>query len=516
MVKLISEKIHVHPNAELQNLAYRLDNLDNFINRKIPFFDWKTDESLPLDTRFKVFLSLDKTHDIADPYSFQKSFTGSDDLEYVASGNYGHVFRLFRNRESQYGSLVLKLICYEAFDLPEKIVPAQEYRCLDITDPRRAENVDVEMACLLRDKIVLTGISPHISLPIFAFQCEWEHPSVRWLVGQINDSHVLLKSEEQFNKEYHPNKISFTKSKYKQEYIRDLKRWCSFQQNKKTKKKLPTLTEAVDMAYQMNVLTNPDQKCLIYISEYCRHNDVMHWIKTPRSELEWSVLLFQLFYTIASIHRVIPTWRHNDFSPRNILVQKTNVPEDQQEWKYLYQFGNSYYLIPDVGFSLRLWDFDFANCNELPNGKVHSQMSKSMVVKNKNQSVDWFSDFGITQEQCEQYDLHLFFNYLATYLTKDWYKIPDRCRNVMRSWIPIELRGVDGMDTLHTARLDIETQSNLNQYYTRINDYTRETRYDKLTAKLQLEMEPLFQSFRIDPEEIQSEPGLLGYFHSPQ
>ena len=506
--EMITNKMFSKPLSESFNLSFRLNNIDRFIGRKLRFSNWKKNQSFPLDEKFKVFFS-GNYRDTEEVGNFHTILSKNNNLKYLSSGNYGHVFRLDYTLQDEKIPLVVKLMAYKAFEPPEKDVNAYDYRNLSVDHPGRAENVEIEMAALLRDRIVISGISPHVSLPTMAIKLSWDHPSVKWLCSQITDSEKLQESEEQYNKVYDPNKINFTSRCYKKDYIYELKAWAKHQKGKTS----VSLQQAIRLAEMTNERNNPDHKCLVYISEYSMYQDLLKWSKTSKTELEWSVFMFQLLFTIAGIQAELPSWRHNDFSPRNLLIQKTTLPDDKRNHKYLYQLGNKFYLLPNVGFSIRLWDFDFSSCDELPNHKVHSRILDTQPEN--SDCVDWFDDFGILKQPCSQYDLHHFFNYLAVYMKSHWSLIPDTVKSVMKSWIPPPLRGATKKGNVYQARLTIRAQNNLTRFHTSYKDLTEKINYVDLSARLQLEKEPLFSDFRVSIDEIQEVPGLLGYFHSP-
>ena len=51
-----------------------------------------------------------------------------------------------------------------------------------------------------------------------------------------------------------------------------------------------------------------------------------------------------------------PGFRHNDLKPNNVLVN-TYDKKPNHYFEYI-MFGKKYY-VPDIGVTLKFWDFDF-------------------------------------------------------------------------------------------------------------------------------------------------------------
>jgi hypothetical protein len=122
--------------------------------------------------------------------------------------------------------------------------------------------------------------------------------------------------------------------------------------------------------------------------------------------IDVKILIFQLVFTLACIQTKDVSFRHNDMSLTNVLVQALEIPEGYETHMYHYQFGEYHFLIPIQTFSLRMWDFDFANSDHLPNNKVFT------ISKDTQKPVNFFEEYGIVNTPCLQYDLHYFFKYL--------------------------------------------------------------------------------------------------------
>jgi serine/threonine protein kinase len=107
------------------------------------------------------------------------------------------------------------------------------------------------------------------------------------------------------------------------------------------------------------------------------------------------VLFFQVISTLAVIQSKYPSFRHNDLKANNILVHKIN----KKNQKFSYRIVRCDYIVPNIGFQLKLWDYDFA-C--IPN-----------VINNAKVEAEWTTKINIKPEQNRYYDIHYFFNTLS-------------------------------------------------------------------------------------------------------
>ena len=72
--------------------------------------------------------------------------------------------------------------------------------------------------------------------------------------------------------------------------------------------------------------------------------------------IHWQCIFFQIISTLAVIQSKFPSFRHNDLKANNILVTKIN----RNVQKYWYKVAGDDYDIPNIGYQIKLWDFDFA------------------------------------------------------------------------------------------------------------------------------------------------------------
>ena len=92
------------------------------------------------------------------------------------------------------------------------------------------------------------------------------------------------------------------------------------------------------------------------------------------------MLIFQVLYSIASVQRMIPGWRHNDLSTNNILTKKKRTSSR-------YRVDGKYYYT-SMEYVIAIIDYDFVNADveKLHNHRVHSGHFK--VFPDKNVSYD--------------------------------------------------------------------------------------------------------------------------------
>lgn len=147
------------------------------------------------------------------------------------------------------------------------------------------------------------------------------------------------------------------------------------------------------------------------VSEMAEYGDLgqfisLHCKKWQESEVIWKVIFFQLLYTLAVIHIYFPNFLHNDLSPSNILVRPTNTSltftESAENTTYFeYHLKDNTYYIPDLGFQLLLWDFDFSTIA----GKIDNDKVLYMISENVN----------LTMHKNRYYDIAMFFNRIKLY-----------------------------------------------------------------------------------------------------
>lgn len=138
-------------------------------------------------------------------------------------------------------------------------------------------------------------------------------------------------------------------------------------------------------------------KVSILICEWANRGDLLDFFRTHYKKftlIHWKVILFQIISTLAVIQSKYPSFRHNDLKANNILVHRLDVPNQ----KFSYKVMGTNFIIPNIGYQIKMCDFDFA-C--IPG-----------IVENSKVSADWTSQINVNPEQNRYYDIHFFFNTL--------------------------------------------------------------------------------------------------------
>ncbi len=179
---------------------------------------------------------------------------------------------------------------------------------------KRSENNEIIMSILL-SKLVIKKKTPHIVLPIATF---------------------------------YTNINNFLKIPSKQ--IKDKKKYNEF------------LNE-----YSNN---NYSKKCSIIINEYSNLGTLVDFIKINFDTITlrmWRVIFFQIISLLSVLQSEYPTFRHNEFSPKILMVNKIQ----KTDGKYSYKVCHNGYIIDNIGYMIKLCDFDYAYIqNIIDNPKI--------------------------------------------------------------------------------------------------------------------------------------------------
>ena len=216
----------------------------------------------------------------------------------------------------------------------------------------------------------------------------------------------------------------------------------------------------------------------IAVIELANGGDLQDYLKNrtnnnPLADLEWNVLFFQIFHMLVVMQYHFPGFRHNDLKPNNILV---NTYDKKQDHYFKYKmFGKTYY-VPDIGVTLKLWDFDFALDNDTFNDRVSHDTYKKVGYSNKPNPV---------------YDVHSFLNYLYIFNNND---LSPKIKQFIETLLPETLRGKKSKYTNH-YRL---THYNVTKDYNNINiiPHTLKSPAKFLTTYKE------FLDFTIKPENV--------------
>jgi hypothetical protein len=299
----------------------------------------ENDSGCSYDTRIVL---QKKYHDFTK-IIMQISNGEEEQLEYIKSGTSGHTFhgvsRIDANNIFEYG---VKVVAY-----PKK----EQYG--DMYDVRRPENAELNMIKLL-SYFVVRKQTPHIVLPMGTFDTNIETFTSSNLID------VVCELDE--NGKRKPNE------KY-DEFIEKYKNGDYY------------------------------DKVSVLISEWANRGDLLDFLRkyhaSPNFTLgHWKSIFFQLLSVLAVIQSKYPSFRHNDLKANNLLVHKITKPDVY----FKYQIAKKKYRVNNIGYQIKMWDFDFA-C--IPG-----------VVDNKKVELEWTRIINVTPEQNQYYDVHYFFNTL--------------------------------------------------------------------------------------------------------
>ena len=212
----------------------------------------------------------------------------------------------------------------------------------DMFNVKRPENAELMMIKLLSE-FVITKQTTHIVLPITTF-----NTSIKPFLSLTKNNIVDNKKFEQFVERYE-----------KGEYY---------------------------------------QNVSVLISEWANGGDLLDYIRKHFKTFKtrhWRAIFFQILSVLAIIQAKYPNFRHNDLKANNILINTI----DMSKSKYKYIINKQTYIVPNIGFQSKLWDFDFS-C--IPG-----------IVNNSKVESDWCKDrCNISPQQNRYYDIHYFFNTL--------------------------------------------------------------------------------------------------------
>ena len=283
-------------------------------------------------------------------------------LDYVKSGTTGHTF---------HG------ICGNDIDNPDYDYAVKvsafhkKAKYGSIYDVRRPENAEVNMIRTL-SKLIINNHTPHIVLPICTFDT-----SIDNFVNLMEDGYV-----EGGNKKY----AEFVEKYKKGDYYDNVS---------------------------------------ILISEWANKGDFLDYTRKNYrifSPLHWKVFFFQIISALAVIQSQFSSFRHNDLKANNVLVQRTK----KQNKNFNYRVVRTSYKVPNIGYQIKIWDFDFA-C--IPG-----------LVENHKVNKPWTKAINVTPDSNRYYDLHYFFNtfikkgFFPQFMTEDC--IPQEAKDFVMRVVP--------------------------------------------------------------------------------
>jgi len=169
------------------------------------------------------------------------------------------------------------------------------------------------------------------------------------------------------------------------------------------------------------------QNVSVLISEWANAGDLLDYIRNNYKTFKikhWRTIFFQFLSVLAIIQAKYPGFRHNDLKANNLLVNEISISSTDN--KYCYKINKQMYNVPNIGFQIKLWDFDFA-C--IPG-----------IVDNAKVDAEWTDRINIKPEQNRYYDVHYFFNTLTKkgFFHEFWTEpeIPEKVREFVNRIVP--------------------------------------------------------------------------------
>lgn len=173
------------------------------------------------------------------------------------------------------------------------------------------------------------------------------------------------------------------------------------------------------------------QNVSVLISEWANAGDLLDYIRNNYKTFKikhWRTMFFQFLSVLAIVQAKYPGFRHNDLKANNLLVNEISISSTDN--KYCYKINKQMYNVPNIGFQIKLWDFDFA-C--IPG-----------IVDNAKVDAEWTDRINIKPEQNRYYDVHYFFNTLTKkgFFPEFWTEpeIPEKVKEFVSRIIPDKYR----------------------------------------------------------------------------
>ena len=165
----------------------------------------------------------------------------------------------------------------------------------------------------------------------------------------------------------------------------------------------------------------------ILISEWANAGDFLDYLKRKYKTFKlkhWRCIFFQLLSVLAIIQKKYPGFRHNDLKANNILIHEIPIIPNSDSYKY--DINGKSYVIPNIGFQLKLWDFDFATIPGL--------------IDNSKVEAIWTDKINIRPIQNRYYDLHYFINTFTMkgFFPEFWTEscIPEKVKEFVNRIVP--------------------------------------------------------------------------------
>jgi hypothetical protein len=155
-------------------------------------------------------------------------------------------------------------------------------------------------------------------------------------------------------------------------------------------KKISPLSLHVPAAYFYVRCKNRD---MMY-QEYANGGDLIGFLtkyRTVVQDVHLKTIVFQILWTLYTIQKSVPSFRHNDLHLGNVLLDFNGRAEGGTK----YAVGSQMYTVPSVGVRALISDFGWSDMKG---------------AKNRNITADTCQSYGICRDSSKLYDAHFFLN----------------------------------------------------------------------------------------------------------
>ena len=155
---------------------------------------------------------------------------------------------------------------------------------------------------------------------------------------------------------------------------------------------------------------------LVSIAEHFFSSQSLHTflLENELSKKDFSILIFQIFYTLYKIQQLYPTFRHNQLNLENILIYKKKVASNKFK---NYSIGSTDYKIPETFFDVRISNFYYSSIKDLFENNISKNLDENLY-----------------------YDVHYFLHSLLNFYNDQNKQIPAFVQKFIFEIIPKEYR----------------------------------------------------------------------------
>lgn len=155
------------------------------------------------------------------------------------------------------------------------------------------------------------------------------------------------------------------------------------------------------------------------------------------SELDWKVLIFQVLFFLVKATERLAQFRHNNLRLDSLkldIQQRTGKPR-------VYKFGDTEWEVPDVGFCVKVGDYEFVTTTEYIR-------NDDTIIRGKIQDNPY-------------YDVHTFLNEIYFKIIEKNPIIPDSLRQLMNDLLPVKYLVTDpnNFEGLDESKFDMSSNT---------------------------------------------------------